>query len=97
MSEGRGLVTHEVTMMVPLLRRWCLIHLRLHVSHRLGHVGEQLCLSSKELLHPSRLWWWWWRLVVLLVLGSLIVVLHVAGVDVATASSLSLNWWLINS
>jgi len=26
-----------------------------------------------------------------------VVVLHVFGVDVASASSLSLNWWLINS
>ena len=91
-------MTHEVTMTVPLLRRWRLIHLHLHVGHRLGHVGEQLRLSSKELLHPCRWWWWWWRMVLLLVLGSLVVVvLHVTGVDVATASSLSLNWWLINS
>ena len=89
-------MTHEVTMTVPLLRRWRLIHLRLHVGHRLGHVGEQLHLSSKELLHPCRWWWWRWCLVVLLV-PSLVVVLHVAGVDVTTASSLSLNWWLINS
>ena len=88
-------MTHEVMMMIPLLRRWRLFHLRLHVGHHLGHVGEQLCLSSKELLHPCR--WWWWRLVVLLVLVSLVVVLHVAGVDVGTTSSLSLNWWLVNS
>ena len=92
-------MTHEVTMTVPLLRRWRLIHLRLHVGHCLGHISEQLSLSSKELLHPCR-WWWWWRLV-LLVLGSLVVVvvvvLHVTGVDVATASSLLLNGWLINS
>ena len=89
-------MTHEVTMTVPLLWWWRLIHLRLHVGHCLGHVGEQLSLSSKELLHPCR--WWWWRLV-LLVLGSLVVVvvLHVSGVDVASASTLSLNWWLINS
>ena len=74
-----------------------MIHLRLHVGHCLGHVGEQLRLSSKELLHPCR--WWWWCLLLLLVLGSLVVVvvLHVTGVDVATASSLSLNGWLINS
>ena len=96
MLEGRGLVTHEVTMTVPLLRWWRLIHLRLHVGHCLGHISEQLRLSSKELLHPCR-WWWWWHLVVLLILVSLVVVLHVAGVDVATTSSLSLNWWLINS
>ena len=96
MREGGGLMTHKVPMTIPLLWLWRLIHLCLHVGHRLGHVGEQLCLSSKELLHPCR-WWWWWHLVVLLVLVSLIVVLHVAGVDVATASSLSLNWWLINS
>ena len=90
-------MTHEVTMTVPLLRRWRLIHLRLHVGHCLGHVGEQLSLSSKELLHPCR-WGWWWRLVLLLVLVSLVVVvLHVTGVDVATTSSLSLNGWLINS
>ena len=89
-------MTHEVTMTVPLLRRWRLIHLRLHVGHCLGHVGEQLRLSSKELLHPCR-WWWWWHLVVLLILVSLVVVLQVAGVDVATTSSLSLNRWLINS
>ena len=95
MGKGRRLVTHEVTMTVPLLRRWRLIHLHLHVGHRLGHVGEQLRLSSKELLHPYR-WWWWWHLVALLVLVPLVVVLHVAGVDVATTSSLSLNWWLIN-
>ena len=92
-------MTHEVTMTVPLLRRWHLIHLRLHVGHCLGHISEQLRLSGKELLHPCR-WWWWWRLV-LLVLGSLVVVvvvvLHVTGVDVATVSSLSLNGWLINS
>ena len=96
MCEGRGLVTHEVTMTVPLLWRWRLIHLRLHVGHRLGHVREQLGLSGKELLYPYR-WWWWWRLVVLLVLVSLVVILHIARVDVATTSSLSLNWWLINS
>jgi len=96
MGKSRGLVTHEVTMMVPLLWWWRLIILRLHVGHCLGHVGEKLSLSSKELLHPCR-WWWWRHLVVLLVLVSLIVVLHVARVDVATASSLSLNWWLINS
>ena len=76
-----------------------MINLRLHVGHCLGHISEQLSLSSKELLHPCR-WWWWWRLV-LLVLGSLVVVvvvvLHVTGVDVATTSSLSLNGWLINS
>ena len=89
-------MTHEVTMTIPLLWLWRLIHLRLHVGHRLGHVGEQLRLSSKELLHPCRWWWWRWCLVVLLV-RSLVVVLHVAGVDVTTASSLSLNWWLINS
>ena len=87
---------HEVTMTDPLLWRWRLIHLRLHVGHCLGHISEQLSLNSKELLHPCR-WWWWWRLV-LLVLGSLVVVvLHVTGVDVATVSSLSLNRWLINS
>jgi len=80
-------------MTVPLLRRWRLIHLRLHVGHCLGHISEQLRLSGKELLHPCR-WWWWWHLVLLL--RSLVVVLHIAGVDVATASSLSLNWWLIN-
>ena len=90
-------MTHEVTMTVPLLRRWRLIHLRLHVGHCLGHISEQLRLSSKELLHPCR-WWWWWRLLLLLALGSLVVVvLHVTGVDVATASSLPLDGWLINS
>jgi len=97
MREGGGLMTHKVPMTIPLLWLWRLIHLCLHVGHRLGHVGEQLRLSSKELLHPCR--WWWWRLV-LLVLGSLVVVvvvLHVTGVDVATVSSLSLNGWLINS
>ena len=73
-------MTHKVTMTVPLLWRWCLIHLRLHVGHCLGHVGEQLHLSGKELLHHCR-WWWWCP----------VVVLHVAGVDVATTSSLSLN------
>ena len=90
-------MAHEVTMTVPLLWWRRLIHLRLHVGHCLGHISEQLSLSSKELLHPYR-WWWWWRLV-LLVLGSLVVVvvLHVTGVDVATTSSLSLNGWLINS
>ena len=98
MREGGGLMTHKVPMTIPLLWLWWrLIHLCLHVGHRLGHVGEQLRLSSKELLHPCR-WWWWWRLVLLLVLGSMVVVvLHVTGVDVATASSLSLNGWLINS
>ena len=96
MGKGRRLVTHEVTMTVPLLWWWRLIHLRLHVGHRLSHIGEQLRLGSQELLHPCR-WWLWWRLVLLLVLGSLVVVLHVTGVDVATAFSLSLNWWLINS
>ena len=87
---------HEVTMTIPQLWRWRLIHLHQDVGHCLGHVGEQLRLSSQDLLHPGR-WWWWWRLVLLLVLGSLVVVLHITGVDVATASSLSLNWWLINS
>ena len=95
MLEGRGLMTHEVTMTIPLWL-WHLIHLRLHVGHCLGHISEQLSLSSKELLHPCR-WWWWWHLVALLVLVPLVVVLHVAGVDVSLASSLSLNWWLINS
>jgi len=32
-----------------------------------------------------------------LVVVVVVVVLHVTGVDVATASSLSLNGWLINS
>jgi len=91
-------MTHKVPMTIPLLWLWRLIHLRLYVGHRLGHVGEQLRLSSKELLHPCRWWWWWWCLL-LLVLGSLVVVvvLHVSGVDVASATTLSLNWWLINS
>ena len=90
-------MTLEVMMTIPLLWLWRLIHLRLHVGHRLGHVREQLGLSGKELLYPYR-WWWWWRLVLLLVLGPLVVVvLHVTGVDVATTFSLSLNWWLINS
>ena len=90
-------MTHEVTMTVPLLWWWRLIHLRLHVGHCLGHVGEQLSLSCKELLHPCR--WWWRHLLLLLALGSLVVVvvLHITGVDVATASSLPLDGWLINS
>ena len=89
---------HEVTVTVPLLRRWRLIHLRLHVGHCLGHISEQLRLSSKELLHPCRWWWWRWCLVVLLVRSLVVVVvLHFTGVDVATAASLSLYWWLINS
>ena len=90
-------MTHEVTMTALLLWWWRLIHLRLHVGHCLGHGGEQLSLSSKELLHHCR-WWWWWRLLLLLALGSLVVVvLHVTEVDVATASSLPLDGWLINS
>ena len=95
MREGGGLMTHKVPMTIPLLWLWHLIHLRLYVGHRLGHVGEQLHLSSKELLHPCRWWWWRWCMVVLLV-RSLVVVLHVV-VFAATSSSLAKNWWLINS
>ena len=87
MREGGGLMTHKVPMTIPLLWLWRLIHLCLHVGHRLGHVGEQLRLSSKELLHPCRWWRWRWCMVVLLV-RSLVVVLHVV-VFAATSSSLA--------
>ena len=78
MRESGRLMAHEISMVIPLLwLRWCLIHLRLHIGHSLGHVCQQLRLSSKELFHP---YWqrWRWRLVVLLVLRSL-VVLHCWG------------------
>jgi len=91
-GERRQLVAHEIRMVIPWRRLlwWSLLHLGLQISHSGSHVGQDLRLCGKELLHPC--WLLQWRLVLVLV----VLVLHVVGVGVA-ASSLTLYWRLINS
>ena len=67
MGEVRGLVAHELPVLIPGLLLHLLllllmldllllmINLNLHVGHLSGHSLEQLCLSGDERLHLVRL------------------------------------------
>jgi hypothetical protein len=56
-------VAHEFPVPVSSWRWWSLVHLGLHVSDSVRHVGKQLSLGGEKLLHP-----YWWRLVLLTLL-----------------------------
>jgi hypothetical protein len=53
MSEHRGVVTHELPVLVAwrlLLHRW-IVGLGLQIRHGVGQVLEELSLCLEELLH----------------------------------------------